>query len=209
MKTITTGEKVIISKKRRLSPSRPFLMSFIRFAPGMDRCKTNQEVSHTLVEEVLQQPDAIMNLMDIKSFDDYTFTHNINVATISLMIGQALGLQKADLEDLGTGGMLHDVGKLKIPLSILNKDGNSPTRNLPKCVRTRTTAMKFWRNRRVSAKEREWSRCSTTKSFRVGAIRASSRAPNFSFARICAVADVYDALTTDRPYRIAMTSMRR
>ena len=146
-----------------------------------------------------------MNLMDIKSFDDYTFTHNINVATISLFIGEALGLSKDDLFELGMGCMLHDVGKINIPIEILNKNGkltdqefaqmkSHPMKGFEILQKSRNISE---RARRVALEHHEkYDGSGYPNNIRGNAISL--------FGRICAVADVYDALTTDRPYRVAM-----
>ncbi len=122
MKAFTDGEKVVITKKTQVVAFKAIsnIIHNVRSGHGIDISQT-KEVSKSLVEEVLQAPDAIMNLMNIKSFDDYTFTHNINVSTISLLIGQAMGLSRNEMNELGTGALLHDVGKIFFDWNIFNR----------------------------------------------------------------------------------------
>ncbi|HNV72601.1 MAG TPA: HD domain-containing protein, partial [Candidatus Ozemobacteraceae bacterium] len=124
MKSITEGERVVISKQTQVMAFKAVstVMNSVRMGQGIDG-KESKEVVSSMVEDITSNPDAIMNLINIKSFDDYTFTHNINVATISVLIGQQLNLPNADLQELGMGALMHDVGKLKVSLAILNKDG--------------------------------------------------------------------------------------
>ncbi len=207
MKTITVGEKVIVSKKTQVVAFKAVsnMIHAVRSGHGID-VKQTQEVSEKLVEEVLQAPDAIMNLMDIKSFDDYTFTHNINVATICLLIGQALGLSKEDMNDLGVGGMLHDVGKLKIPLSILNKDGKLTDQEFAEMKSHPTYGYEILSKSRGISERARMIALQHHEKFQGGGYPKRLKGNEISlFARICAVADVYDALTTDRPYRVAMS----
>jgi HD-GYP domain-containing protein (c-di-GMP phosphodiesterase class II) len=207
MKTITVGEKVIVSKKTQVVAFKAVsnMIHAVRSGHGID-VKQTQEVSEKLVEEVLQAPDAIMNLMDIKSFDDYTFTHNINVATICLLIGQALGLSKEDMNDLGAGGMLHDVGKLKIPLSILNKDGKLTDQEFAEMKSHPTYGYEILSKSRGISERARMIALQHHEKFQGGGYPKRLKGNEISlFARICAVADVYDALTTDRPYRVAMS----
>lgn len=207
MKAITTGEKVVVTKKTQVVAFKAVsdVIHQVRTGHGID-AKQTQEVSRTLVEEVLQSPDAIMNLMDIKSFDDYTFTHNINVATISLMIGQALELPREDLEDLGTGCMLHDVGKLKIPLSILNKDGKLTDQEFAEMRSHPNYGYEILAKSKGVSERARMVALQHHEKFQGGGYPRKLKGNEISlFARICAVADVYDALTTDRPYRIAMS----
>lgn len=207
MKAITTGEKVVISKKTQVVAFKAVsdMIHQVRTGHGID-VKQTREVSQTLVEEVLQSPDAIMNLMDIKSFDDYTFTHNINVATISLMIGQALLLPRADLEDLGTGGLLHDVGKLKVALSILNKDGKLTDQEFAEMRSHPEYGYAILAKSKGVSERARLVALQHHEKFQGGGYPNRLKGTEISlFGRICAVADVYDALTTDRPYRVAMS----
>jgi HD-GYP domain-containing protein (c-di-GMP phosphodiesterase class II) len=207
MKAITTGEKVVVSKKTQVVAFKAVsnVIHQVRSGHGID-AKQTQEVSHTLVEEVLQAPDAIMNLMDIKSFDDYTFTHNINVATISLLIGLALGLPREEMDDLGTGAMLHDVGKLKVPLSILNKDGKLTDQEFAEMKSHPTYGYDILVKSKGISERARMIALQHHEKFQGGGYPKRLKGTEISlFARICAVADVYDALTTDRPYRVAMS----
>ncbi len=76
-----------------------------------------------MAELTLSDPDALFALSMIKDYDNYTFTHSVNVSVISLMVGRACDLEMDDLRDLGLGGLLHDIGKLKVDLSIITKPG--------------------------------------------------------------------------------------
>ncbi len=206
MKSITSGEKVIVNKKTQVVAFKAVsdVIHNVKNGHSIDTASTN-EVSKTLVEDVLSAPDAIMNLMDIKSFDDYTFTHNINVSTISLFIGEALGLDKADLEDLGMGCMLHDVGKINIPLEILNKNGKLTDEEF---AQMKSHPMKGYeilqRSKGISERAKRIALEHHEKFDGSGYPNRISKETISLFGRICAVADVYDALTTDRPYRVAM-----
>ena len=207
MKTITVGEKVVVSKKTQVIAFKAVsqVIHSVRAGHGIDVRQT-QEVSEKLVEEVLQAPDAIMNLMDIKSFDDYTFTHNINVATISLLVGQAMGLTREEMNDLGVGGMLHDVGKLKIPLSILNKDGKLTDQEFAEMKSHPQYGYEILARSRGISERARMVALQHHEKFQGGGYPKRLKGNEISlFARICAIADVYDALTTNRPYRIAMT----
>jgi putative nucleotidyltransferase with HDIG domain len=71
----------------------------------------------------IADPHALFALSMLKNYDNYTFTHSVNVSVISLAIGRACGLAEEELRILGLGGLLHDIGKLKIDLAIINKPG--------------------------------------------------------------------------------------
>ena len=73
------------------------------------------------VDSILRNPSALLWLTRIKFQDDYTAEHSLRVSMLSIALGRELGLPPAELEAIGVGAMLHDVGKLKVPSEILNK----------------------------------------------------------------------------------------
>jgi len=76
-----------------------------------------------LLEQVLQIPDLVLRLASIKSYDEYTLYHSVNVAVISMGLGLVLDLPGPLLHEVAMAGMLHDLGKIAIPLEILRKPG--------------------------------------------------------------------------------------
>jgi putative nucleotidyltransferase with HDIG domain len=73
-----------------------------------------------MVESVIRNPDAFSWLTRIKSKDDYTYNHLVSTAIWSVALGRQLGLPKQDLQSLGMGGLLFDVGKMKLPEKLIN-----------------------------------------------------------------------------------------
>ncbi len=76
-----------------------------------------------IIDCILKNKDAIYNLLSLKGYDYYTYTHSVNVAIMSIGLGMAIELKTDDVEKLGIGAMLHDVGKSATPYEILNKQG--------------------------------------------------------------------------------------
>ncbi len=76
---------------------------------------------NTILRDLVEEKDLCARLTTMKSFDDYTFNHSVNVALISMLIGDRLGLSTDDLETLGTAAMMHDIGKLTVAPELLNK----------------------------------------------------------------------------------------
>lgn len=81
------------------------------------------EVVKEMVQLTLSDPHALLALSMLKDYDNYTFTHSVNVSVIALAVGRACGLGEEQLRVLGLGGLLHDLGKLKIDHRIINKPG--------------------------------------------------------------------------------------
>lgn len=78
-------------------------------------------VVHAMVDNILDNRDALIGLASIKLYDEYTFAHSVNVAIFSIAMGAFLSLEKQKISALGFSGMLHDIGKVSIPHEIINK----------------------------------------------------------------------------------------
>ncbi|OLB05514.1 MAG: hypothetical protein AUH14_08680 [Candidatus Rokubacteria bacterium 13_2_20CM_69_15_1] len=90
---------------------------------AVEQIGTLRVFTSTLLEEVLQSPALVLRLASIKSYDEYTLYHSVNVAVISIGLGLVIGLPEPLLREVAMAGMLHDVGKIAIPLEILRKPG--------------------------------------------------------------------------------------
>ncbi len=76
-----------------------------------------------IVDQVLNNESSLMGLTTLRDYDEYTFTHSVNVCIFSVALGRKLGLTKLQLYDLGMTALFHDVGKSRVPLEVLNKQG--------------------------------------------------------------------------------------
>ena len=76
-----------------------------------------------MVKLMISDPDTLFALSMLKDYDNYTFTHSVNVSVISLAVGRACGLNEEQLRTLGLGALLHDLGKLKVDVEIITKPG--------------------------------------------------------------------------------------
>ena len=93
-----------------------------RLGVSIDTAKARNLVAK-LADEVIKNPDALIWLTHMKSRDEYTATHCLNVCILALTFGRSLGLDNKRLNILGLGALLHDIGKMQIPEEILNKPG--------------------------------------------------------------------------------------
>jgi putative nucleotidyltransferase with HDIG domain len=80
-------------------------------------------VVNTMVEMTIQDPVTLIGLAMIKDYDNYTFTHSVNVGILAMSLGASMGLDRRTLEEIGIAGFLHDIGKTRIDKTILNKPG--------------------------------------------------------------------------------------
>ncbi|HET7789365.1 MAG TPA: HD domain-containing phosphohydrolase [Gemmatimonadales bacterium] len=76
-----------------------------------------------IVDQVLNNESSLVGLTTLRDYDEYTFTHSVNVTIFSVALGRKLGLSKLQLYDLGMAALFHDVGKSRVPLEVLNKVG--------------------------------------------------------------------------------------
>ena len=96
------------------------LFEDIRLGNTLDLDSARELASRT-VENIIDNENAMLWLTLLKRKDAYTSYHSINVGTLSVLFGNYLGLSEGDLRLLGMGALLHDIGKMRVPASILNK----------------------------------------------------------------------------------------
>lgn len=163
------------------------------------------ETAESILLDVISQRSNLVQLTDIRMHDSYTFAHSVNVAILSAMLGALCGYSNKDLLDLVLGGLLHDIGKIIIPAEILNKP-SSLTQSEVDVVRLHPEAGR--------KKLRELNMLSSSLLAIIAAQHHEhmdgTGYPNHltdehihRYARITAIADVYDALTSNRPYKKA------
>jgi HD-GYP domain-containing protein (c-di-GMP phosphodiesterase class II) len=89
----------------------------------MEQFGTLRIFTSAMLEQILQTPGLALRLASIKSYDEYTLHHSVNVAVIAIGLGVAIGLGEPILRELAMAGVLHDLGKIAVPLEILRKPG--------------------------------------------------------------------------------------
>ncbi|HKV51568.1 MAG TPA: HD domain-containing phosphohydrolase [Gemmatimonadaceae bacterium] len=86
--------------------------------------KKIKRVVQGIVDQILNEETSLIGLTTLRDYDEYTFTHSVNVCIFSVALGRKVGLTRLQLYDLGVGALMHDVGKARVPLDILNKPGS-------------------------------------------------------------------------------------
>lgn len=169
-----------------------------------------KEVYFTVSEftsQLLDNDSLMYNLVDLRSQDDYTFAHSVNVAVLALMTGVTLGLDRDLLSDLGVGAMLHDLGKVRVPDSILNKPGKLTAEEFRKMQEHTTYGYKMIQksgtlDSTAALVAYQHHEAYDGSGYPLGILRDRFH----EFAQITAIADKFDALTADRIYRPAFPS---
>jgi HD-GYP domain-containing protein (c-di-GMP phosphodiesterase class II) len=98
------------------------IMNDIRFGKNIEKDRV-EEVVDRMVGSIFRNQDALLSLGKIKNSDEYTFTHSVSVCALMLAFGRYLGYDAKLLREVGIGAMLHDIGKVKVPMALLNKEG--------------------------------------------------------------------------------------
>jgi HD-GYP domain-containing protein (c-di-GMP phosphodiesterase class II) len=82
-----------------------------------------KRVVQGIVDQVLNEETSLIGLTAIRDYDEYTFTHSVNVCIFSIALGRRLGMNKLQLYELGLAALMHDIGKSRVPIDVLQKNG--------------------------------------------------------------------------------------
>jgi HD-GYP domain-containing protein (c-di-GMP phosphodiesterase class II) len=98
------------------------LMDSVRMgaSPNIKKIK---RVVQGIVDQILNDETSLVGLTTLRDYDEYTFTHSVNVCIFSVALGKRLGLSKLQLYDLGLAALFHDIGKSRVPQAVLTKAG--------------------------------------------------------------------------------------
>lgn len=179
---------------------REFMHS-VRIGEGIDSEKVQDTVGK-MVDSVFRNQDALTSLARLKSFDDYTFAHSVNVCILSITLGRHMGLDKESIESLGVGAILHDIGKMLIPESILKKPGRVTVEEFEVIKKHPTLGAEILNDTKEIKEDSRAVALSHHERFDgTGYNRKLIGDKIHLFARIAAVADTYDAMTSNRIYQ--------
>ena len=159
-----------------------------------------------LVEEisdsVMRNPGALINLARLKTADDYTYMHSVAVCALMVALARQLGLSEAQTRTAGLAGLLHDLGKAAIPLPVLNKPGRLTDEEFA-LVKNHPRA--GWEMLRASAgvEAAVLDAClhHHERTDGTGYPDGLGNDALSTIARMTAICDVYDAVTSNRPYK--------
>jgi len=169
------------------------------------RIRRMKRVVQSVLDSLLTAETYLLGLTTIHSHDEYTYNHSVNVAILSMAIGQRVGLSKPQLVDLGIAGLFHDIGKADIPLEILNKPGAFTEDEWAIMKRHPIFGVKELLRLKGIDSLMAHAICGVFEHHRMvdgsGYPAAPYDRPASLFGRIVAIADCYDALTSSRVYR--------
>jgi len=163
----------------------------------------------SIVDLIVSDDATSQNLLTITSHDYYTYTHSVNVGVLSILISKALFKDSFthDMHELGAGFFLHDIGKVRIDQDILNKPGKLTDEEMQEVRQHPLLGYKLLDQTKQ-----------LTEECKIIVMQHHEREdgngyPNHMkgkdihiYGRICSMADVYDALTSERPYKSGLTT---
>lgn len=164
-----------------------------------------KDIVEYVLNDIHTSKAEIINLLDVQKYDDYTYTHSLNVGTIAMVLAKRMNLSPQIMFNVGMAGFLHDIGKIKIPAEILNKPaaltpeeynlikehpryGYEMVKKSPNVNESVQRLILFHHERADGS------------GYPLGL--TYEKLGNITF--IIAIADFYDALTTDRSYKKAL-----
>ena len=146
----------------------------------------------------------ILPLLQLKEFDQYTTTHALNVAVLSLALAQAVGMAQRQIREVGVAGLLHDIGKIRIPIDILTKPGKLTVEERQLMNQHPADAA------RIIMESEDELELAAVVAYEHHVMLDGGGYPAMHYTRQCTLAsrlvhvcDVFDALSTRRPYRDA------
>ena len=160
-----------------------------------------EEVVNKIVNEILNDGDVMYNLMNLKAYDDYTYFHSLNVGMIAALIGAHYHMSEEELKILVTAALLHDIGKKFLKIEVLNAK-RALTKEEQKIVRKHPKLGYEFLKRNFDfdpsvcegvLEHHEWNNGEGYPLHKSGEDISI-------YARIIKIADVYDAMTSKRPY---------
>lgn len=167
-----------------------------------------KEIAEVFDAGLERHPAELQAVELIRKHDEYTYLHSLNVTRLSIMLGRRLELDEEMLQDLGWSALLHDIGKLHVPLNVLNKlkkfspeelsvMQSHPVEGLAAFAQTHEVTIN--RLKRLAAAFEHHQRYDLK-----GYPSVRQKLDLHPFSRIIAVADSFDAMTTDRIYQRRM-----
>ena len=163
-----------------------------------------ESVVRSLAVAMHGDQEMLLPLLSLREFDEYTTTHSLNVSVLTMALAEAMGMGARDVRAFGVAGLLHDLGKTRIPLEVLNKPGKLTDEERALMQNHTVEGARI-----ILESDRELDLAAAV-AYEHHIMIDGGGYPHRRNARRCHcastlvhVCDVYDALRTHRPYRVA------
>lgn len=164
------------------------------------------DVAGEITDELSMNGEISVNLVSLRTNSDYTYKHSVNVAVLSVLTGMGIGLKKPMLKELAASGLLHDIGKINIPLETLEKAGPLTEEEYELIKKHSEFGYeKIKDDITISSKTKMGVFMHHENVDGTGYPMGLRGDQIYMFAKIIHIADVYDAITSERTYKKAQT----
>jgi HD-GYP domain-containing protein (c-di-GMP phosphodiesterase class II) len=180
------------------------IMQDVRLGKNIESDRVKRVVNN-MIDSIFSNQAALASLTRIKDYDEYTFVHSINVCILCLTLGRHLNLSREELEQMGIGALLHDVGKMKIPPHILNKPGTLTEEEFNEVKKHPLYTMEVLEKAHGIPEASKQVALQHHERYNGRGYPRGLRGEQIGrFGQIAAIIDVYDAITADRVYKKAI-----
>jgi HD-GYP domain-containing protein (c-di-GMP phosphodiesterase class II) len=205
LRTTIYDKKLPPEEKSRLVKHHSItMMKNLLDHPTAENIKEARKGISDIVNLILTEDTTLHYLLNITSHDFYTYTHSVTVGILGVALAKSLFIKsdRHDIQELGAGFFLHDLGKVNINQAIINKPGKLTEEEMQEMRRHPGLGYKLLRETKQLTEESKTIVLQHHERIDgKGYPRGLQRQEIHIYGRICAIADVYDALTSDRPYR--------
>ncbi len=200
-------------RQRRTEAIKTYTYAMLSLQEVAHKVSANRQASinkplrmvQNMIDMVVDDSNLFIGLSTIRDYDDYTFTHSINVAILSICLGFQIGLEKSFLETLGLSALFHDLGKIDIPKEILNKPGRLTDNEFELIKRHSLNSVRRIVRLKASVDLKAKILLPPFEhhlKYDLSGYPQTPRKKSISLmGRIITIADVFDAITTARVYR--------
>ncbi len=203
--TVADRSKVMLTQsvKQRVSEGIQYLYS----NAGADNFSdAANHIADDLMKAISDNDAIAVDVNMLKISDEYSFKHSVDVATIAMIVAKKYGMSNEQIHEIGIAGLLHDVGKSKIPIEVLNKPGKLTDDEF--ALMKQHTLFGY-----EILKEKE----EISKAIKLGVLQHHEKINGKGYplgicasrihiyAKLLSVSDIYDALVTERPYKKAFS----
>jgi len=171
-----------------------------------DFSTATKNIADDLMKAISENDALAVDISALKVSDEYTFKHSVDVATIAMVIGKQYGLNNEQIREIGIAGLLHDVGKSKIPNEILNKPGRLDDDEFALMKQHSLFGFQIIKEKEMFSDGIMRGVLQHHEKINGAGYPLGVEADKIhTYAKIISVADIYDALVTDRPYKSAFS----
>jgi len=168
--------------------------------------ETSNRITRDLVRAIDENDALAVDISTLKTSDEYTFKHSVDVATISMIIARKQGFSEKDVYNIGIAGLLHDMGKSKVPPEILNKPARLNEAEFEIMKKHSILGFEILREKKEFSDEVALAVLQHHEKMNgTGYPFGYTGDKIIPYAKILSVSDVYDALVTERPYKKAFS----